>query len=309
MRVLVLGGTSFVGRAIVATLLRHHEVGVLNRGRNPIWQGRAAQLTADRNDPASVRRALTGGYDCVVDVSAMAGAHIDSTSAPLRALGVRRYVHISSGVVYDSASTPVPFREDAPVPGDARWGRYGIGKAEAEQRLRRLDFPELTVLRPPYVYGPHNNDQREQFLWARLLGGRPVFVPGTGGTRIQFCPVEHLADVVLAACDGAIPAGTFNVAEARSYPFDDYVRVLADVASVEPDIVHVTDPAVNAIAHFPFFDYEMLLDTTALERTAAPAPVDLATGLTAALAWFRAHGKIEFRPTAWEAARAPGSGE
>ncbi|GIH16875.1 NAD-dependent epimerase/dehydratase family protein [Rugosimonospora africana] len=304
MDVLVLGGTNFVGRHIVRALLdERHRVTVLNRGTNPVWGARVTQLVADRTDPASMSAAVRAVFDAVVDVSGTEPRHIESTAPLLRSLGVPRYVFISSGAVYDSTTTALPFPEDAPTPGDVIWGTYGTAKADCERLLRHYDFSELVMLRPPYVYGPGNNEQREQFLWARMLAARPVLVPGDGTTRIQFCPVAHLAETVVTAVAGKVPAGVYNVGEPAAYSFDDYVVALAGAAGVRrATVIHVEDRTIAAREYFPFRDYNFILDTSAGRRAGIPAPVGLATGLAETFAWFRANTDLPYEPTARESA-------
>lgn len=110
MRILVLGGTNFIGRHIVETLRGSEDVTVLNRGTQSVPGDDVVQLTADRTAPASVAEVLTIGFDAVVDVSGTEPEHIASTAPVLRALGVSRYTFISSGSVYDSRTTKAPFR-------------------------------------------------------------------------------------------------------------------------------------------------------------------------------------------------------
>ena len=308
MNVLVLGGTNFIGRVIVEHLRAANMVTVLNRGTRPIWDSPIRQLTADRDSATSVAEALSDSYDAVVDVSATELRHIDTTAPVLRDLGVQRYIFISSGSVYDSRAVPSPFREDATaVGGDPVWGPYGAAKAACERRLRELAFAELSVLRPPYVYGPHNSEQREQFLWARLLEGRPIYVPGDGTTRIQFCPVGYLADVVRYAVEGALPTGTFNVAEDQAYTLDAYVAILGEVARMHPHVVHVSNESVPAREYFPFRRYDLVLSTQALRAACSVRPVDLRDGLQSTLNWLRTYGAITYAPTErerqWSATR------
>lgn len=298
VRTLVLGGTNFIGRRIVQTLLAHDDVTVLNRGRNRVFGDRVHQLTADRDDPDSVHAALEAGFDAVVDVSATMPPQIASTASLLRKYGVDRYIFISSGAVYDSTTTSVPYPENAPIPGDAVWGPYGSAKADCEALLRGYGFEELTILRPPYVYGPGNNEQREQFLWARMLARKPIFVPGAGTTPIQFCHVDHLADIVAEACRGSLAVGTYNVGESRSYTLNEYVDVLRNAAA-EPsaDIRHVLDPSIPAREYFPFRNYSLVLDTTAIENATAAAAPPLLEGLIGTFRWFSEHGGLDYAPT------------
>jgi nucleoside-diphosphate-sugar epimerase len=301
--VLVLGGTNFIGRHIVQVLLERHTVALLNRGTNPLRPSRVTQLTADRTDPASIRAAVRSGFDVVVDVSGTDPRHITSTAPILRERGVGRYVFVSSGAVYDSSTARQPFPESAPARGDAVWGPYGTAKADCEALLRGYGFAELVILRPPYVYGPGNNEQREQFLWARMLAGQPIFVPGDGSIRIQFCPVSYLANVIARAVAGKVAAGTYNVGESAAYSLDEYIDVLAVAAGVSsPETRHVEDDAIPAREYFPFRNYSLVLDTRAGREAGLAAPVGLGVGLAETFAWFRANTDLAYEPTARELA-------
>ncbi|GAA1987660.1 NAD-dependent epimerase/dehydratase family protein [Kitasatospora viridis] len=309
MKVLVLGGTRFIGRAVVDALVDDHRVTVLNRGTRPPADPRVAQLRADRNEPAQVAAALRGsggGFEAVVDVSGLEAGQVRGVLDALPPGAAPRYVFVSSAAVYRRPPGAGPAREDEPAPGDPVWGEYGTDKAACERLLAERCAGPLTVLRPPYVYGPRNTEQREQFLWARMLAGRPVFVPGAGESRVQFCHAEDLARTVRAACTGELAAGTYNVGEGRDHSFLEYLDLLATVAGVTPDLVPAPDQQVPAREYFPFRRLDLTLDTARLTAAGHPVERELAAGLAGTLDWFRAHGGLDDRPTprelSWRAA-------
>ncbi|MFG1838150.1 NAD-dependent epimerase/dehydratase family protein [Micromonospora sp. NPDC049175] len=300
MRVMVLGGTQFIGRAIVTALLEDHQVTVLNRGSRPLWDPRIRQLVADRNDATQLKDLGLAGFDAVVDVSGTEPRHVSNVLAALPQSQRLPYVFISSAAVYNRSVSSPPFREGDQADGDPIWGGYGEAKAECEAVLRGASHIGLTVLRPPYVYGPHNPEPREQFLWSRLLAGQPVFVPGDGGTRLQFCHAQALAEVVAAACAGKLGAGTFNVGEPASYTLLKYLAILGEVAGVQPRVVPAPDPTVRARDYFPFRDADLVLDVSRLALQAVVKHDDLATGLAKTLTWFRENGDVSDDPTPQE---------
>lgn len=297
MRVLVLGGTRFIGRAIVDALLPRHEVTVLNRGRQPLWDERIVQLVADRGQLVEMASAVTDRFDCVVDVSGTEPAYVRNV---LWVLDPVPYVFISSAAVYERDKGCPPFGEDDPGGGDPTWGGYGEAKAACEETLRRALGDGLTILRPPYVYGPGNNEQREQFLWARILDRQPVFVPGDGSTAIQFCHVDVLSRAVVAACEGDLMAGTYNVGESRTYTFTEYLQLLGKVAGIEPVVREVTNESVPARSYFPFRQTELTLQIGKLAVTGVVPEIPLADGLNETFAWFDQNGGFEDIPTPQE---------
>lgn len=297
MRVLVLGGTRFIGRAIVDALLPQNEVTVLNRGKQQLWDERIAQLVADRGELVEMASALTDRYDCVVDVSGIEPAYVRNA---LRVLDKMPYIFVSSAAVYERELSGPPFGEDDPGGGDPIWGGYGQAKAACEAILRRALGDEVTILRPPYVYGPRNNEQREQFLWARILDRQPIFVPGDGSTTIQFCHVDALSRTVVAACQGELPVGTYNVAESRIYTFMDYLQLLGKVAGVEPLLCEITNKAVPARNYFPFRQADLTLQVGRLAAAGVMPDIPLADGLAETFAWFNENGGFEDVPTTQE---------
>jgi nucleoside-diphosphate-sugar epimerase len=134
MRVLVLGGTGLIGRAIVGALLPRHQVTVLSRGNQPLRDERIVQLVADRGEPIEMLSALTGPAACVVDVS---GTEPASVRNVLCVLDKTRYAFVTSAVVYAREKVRPPFGDDDSAGGDPIWGEYAEAKAACEAILRR----------------------------------------------------------------------------------------------------------------------------------------------------------------------------
>ncbi|HTT72398.1 MAG TPA: NAD-dependent epimerase/dehydratase family protein, partial [Anaeromyxobacteraceae bacterium] len=202
MRVLVIGGTRFVGYLLVARLVAAgHRVTLLNRGtRGDPFGGRVERLLADRTQGAFAEALSGRDFDAAVDFAAYTG---EDGRGVVRVLGGRvgHYVMISSGQVYlVRAPGPVPARAareadfDGPVmappasePDLGEW-RYGMEKRACEEALEEgfasLRFP-ATRLRIPMVNGERDPFRRlESYLW-RLLDGGPVLLPAFGPARTR----------------------------------------------------------------------------------------------------------------------------
>ncbi|MEV0646690.1 NAD-dependent epimerase/dehydratase family protein [Phytomonospora sp. NPDC050363] len=295
MRILLLGGTRFIGRRVAARLLTEHDVTLLNRGTDPLWDRDLRRITVDRDEAADTAEALSGGFDVLVDISGARPGHLAGT------LGFAgRYIYLGSAAVYDREASGFPFREDDPADGDPVWGDYGRDKAACEKLLRDAYGERLTVLRPPYVYGPFNNEPRESFVWARLLRGETVLVPGDGDRLVQFCHVDVLAEVVAAAVAERLDPGTYNVAESTPYSFAGWVGVLARAAGVEARMSPVDDPKVPARDYFPFRDVDLVLDTSRIDAAGVLPYVPLPLGAARTFAWFEQNGGLAYEPTAYE---------
>src|SRR5262249_36510754 len=184
MNALVIGGTGFIGRLLVAELLNEgHSVSILHRKPKHGLGRRVKNLVADRTDAASLRSALTGKkfeliFDNVYDWErGTTAAHVEST---VKSAGdhIHRYVFMSSVAAYGDGLNH--HEGDALAPDDAP-ELYVRNKAMSERALfrmhQRIGLPVVT-LRPPFVYGPGNQMYREAFFWDRLRCGRTIILPG-----------------------------------------------------------------------------------------------------------------------------------
>lgn len=295
MKVLVIGGTRFIGIDTVERLLeRGHEVVLYNRGTRPgLWPGRVRELRGDRADSRALRQLEGEDVDGIVDFCAYTDR---DTGALLDVQGnVPRLVHISSGTVY-RLQPQLPWPEDTPYGPDPLWGNYARGKMDCEQLLReeRLDATATTVIRAPWVLGPRSYADREKFVLNRLIDRAEILLPGDGKALQQYVSSRQVAHSIVAALetfDGGWQA--FNIASPGYASLEGFVRVCASVANVEPCFRHVgggptgTASSVFDMSNpiFPFPNENYLLDLTASEKAGiAPPPVTLETMIEDALA-------------------------
>lgn len=222
MEILLLGGTRFIGRHIAAALREVGEVTLLNRGLSGGPDG-FRQLVADRSRREDMAVLKGRRFDAIVDISAESAEFVAHTLPFIE--GQPHYVYLSSASVYQYGAEKVALalKEGDATGGDPVWGTYGVQKYRGEQLLRESGLP-VTILRPPYVYGPYNNCGREDFLWARLINGQPIFVTRDGTARLQFSYVADLAALVaavVARLNQGKPARGDLAAESRKPRSDD----------------------------------------------------------------------------------------
>ena len=245
-RALVIGGTLFIGRALVDQLLeRGDDVVIMHRGRGTPFGQRVDEIRCDRNDTVAVQAALAGTrfdvvYDNVYDWQRGTTAEQVSAAATAAAKGLRRYVFTSSVAVYHPGGD---YPEDIDlVPSDYP-NQYGANKADTERALfalyREQGIPVAT-LRPAFVFGEHNAIEREAFFWDRLLAGRPIIIPGDGSATMQWVYSQDVARAAILASETDVAVGhAYNLANYPAITQVDFVRVLARVAGKEADLVHV----------------------------------------------------------------------
>ncbi|MEV7229584.1 NAD-dependent epimerase/dehydratase family protein [Polymorphospora sp. NPDC051019] len=215
MRLLVLGGTAFVGRAVVEeALARAWDVTVLSRGVSGRPPAGVRALTGDRTDPADLRRLAGERWDLVVDTWRDDPAAVRA-SAELLAGSVGRYLYVSSLSVYRWPASP-GFAEDAPlvpypqpVDGDD-FDAYAMAKAGGERAV--LDaFGERGLLaRTGLILGPYEYVGRLPWWLLRMARGGQVLAPGPADRGLQYVDSRDLAAWLLSAGERGL-SGPYNV--------------------------------------------------------------------------------------------------
>ena len=234
MRILVMGGTRFVGVATVDALLRDgHDVTLFHRGsRTPVWSAPVTHVLGDRTVPDDLAQLRRLDVEAIVDLSAYAREH---TSLLLDALpDVAQLVHVSTVNVY-APSPLLPWPEDTPYGPHPLWGQYAVDKIGCELTLReRRAAPLSTVaLRFPLVLGPRNFIPREEFVLNRILDGQEILLPGDGQAVHQYVYFSHAADALARSLALTEPGFTaFNVASPRcNTSLEGFVQICAEVAA------------------------------------------------------------------------------
>ena len=211
MRLLVLGGTEFVGRAVVEDALgRGWDVTVLHRGTRPAPKG-AAVLHGDRLVPGGPAELEEGEWDAVVDTWS-AAPRVVAESAGLLADRVDRYAYISSCSVYAFPSVPGsdeswptvdadPESEGTDYAADKRGGELAVEAAFGDRSL---------FVRAGLILGPYENIGRLPWWLNRIFRGGPFPAPGPADLPIQYVDVRDLAAWTLDAVE-ARHAGPFNL--------------------------------------------------------------------------------------------------
>ena len=213
MRLLVLGGTQFLGRAVVeAALAVGHEVTLFNRGRtNPGRIPEAEWLQGDRDGDLT---ALAGrSWDAVVDPSGYV-PRVVRASAALLAAKVERYVFISSVSVYAPPFRPgydegAPLEELDDPASESVQEHYGGLKVLCERVVEELYPGRAAVVRAGLIVGPHDPTDRFTYWPRRCARGGPVLAPGPPERPVQFVDVRDLADWIVGPGQNA-GAGTYN---------------------------------------------------------------------------------------------------
>lgn len=306
MDVLVIGGTLFIGRHLVAGLLKAgHRVTILHRRVGHDLGKRVAEIVADRNNPAQIREALAGrNFEVVFDnvYDWKRGTTDAQVEGVARACGdhLQRYVFISSVAAYGDGLNH--HEGDALAPDDHP-DAYVRNKAMSERALFRLHqrngFPVVT-LRPPFIYGPANPFYREAFFWDRLRDKRPIVMPGDGRRLMQFVYVKDVVWACLQAVEKSSAVGhAFNIANSRPITQTEAVEAFAEAAGKKAQFVRVArENILRAGGHSSgphlyfgfYFDLPPITEVVSkAQRVLGFKPTEFAQGLAETYRWHQRH--------------------
>jgi len=291
MRILIIGGTVFVGRHITEAALAHgHDVTVFHRGRSgkDLFAG-TAHLFGDRNEDLSALSA--GSWDATIDVCAYFPRQVRSLADALGGRG-GRYVFVSSTSAYRTPVAP-GFTEDAPLAElddpateEVTDETYGGLKVACERMAADMFASSgVTVVRPTYVVGPHDRSGRFTWWVERIARGGTVLAPGGAADPIQVIDARDLSDWIVSLVSRSV-TGTFHaVSPAPPYGFGDLLdEIAAEVAPpgtaltwVDADFLLDRGENAESIPLWPGGDSEREINTAdparALAAGLAPRPI------------------------------------
>lgn len=209
MRLLVIGGTVFLGRHIVSMALEAgHQVTTLNRGtHNLVEQSNVEKLIADREVDLSILSGRT--FDVVVDTC---GYHPETVRNSLKTLAgaVGTYVFISTISVYGDFSA-IGIGEEHPIkytPAGEQ-GDYGTLKADCERVVEEL-MPDCSlVIRPGLIAGPYDPSDRFTYWPARFARGGQIVIPERRDYSVQFIDVRDLAKWIISLAQSPEGRGVY----------------------------------------------------------------------------------------------------
>jgi len=314
MRVLVIGGTLFIGKLLVKRLIAAgHEVTILHRKAEHPFGRRVRNAIADRNDAFTIKSALEGlRFDAVYDIAydwerGTTAAQVEATAKAIPG-DITRYIFMSSVAAYGDG---LNHSEDDPLASDIHTDPYVRNKATSERALFRMyhesKFPVVTI-RPPFVYGPDNPFYREAFFWDRLRLDRPIIIPGDGNRLMQFVYVNDLVEACFNALEKhTAPGRAFNVADEKPLTQVEVVTEFARAMGKQPVLVRVPRELIvrsggHAFAEpFYFAQYYDLPPITEVigrvKRVLNVVLTPFAAGLKETLRWSTKHGperKLDF---------------
>jgi UDP-glucose 4-epimerase len=234
MRILIMGGTRFIGVYLTKMLVESgHIVVLFNRGNRPAPE-QVEQITGDRTVPAQLKEKLSQeSFDVIFDNN---GRELTDTQ-PLAEIfqdRVQHFVYMSSAGVYLKSDQMPHVEGDAVDPKSRHKGKH-----ETEAFLTQSGLP-FTSIRPTYIYGPSNYNELESWFFDRIVRDRPIPIPGNGMHITQFGHVKDLAKAMTKIVGNKQAVGQiYNVSGDRFVTFDGLARACAAAAGKSPEEVKI----------------------------------------------------------------------
>ena len=240
MRLLLLGGPRFLGRAIAdAALAQGHELTFFNRGRtNPQLYRDVERIVGDRT--ADLGKLAGREWDAVIDTCGYLPRNVRSSAEVLATSGL--YCFVSSISVYahfrqvHDEGGPIAKLGDLPQ-DEVTNESYGALKALCEGAVRDIFGERALIVRPGLIVGPHDPTGRFTYWPERIARGGEVLAPAPSDAPTQVIDVRDLAEWIVALCERAT-TGTYNA----THPGLSWAELLAtcrDVAGSDATVTWV----------------------------------------------------------------------
>lgn len=234
MRILVMGGTRFIGVYLTKLLVEQgHEVVLFNRGKKPSPVEGLRVILGDRTNPTDLQQLASESFDAIFDNN---GRELSDTQPLVEIFQgkIQHFVYMSSAGVY-LKSDQMPHIEGDPIDPKSRHK----GKHDTEAYLEAQGIP-FTSIRPTYIYGPQNYNDLEAWFFDRIVRDRPIPIPGHGQHLTQFGHCYDLAVAMANVLGNSAAIGkTYNVSGERAVTFDGLARACAVAAGKDPSTLSI----------------------------------------------------------------------
>ncbi|GII97570.1 NAD-dependent epimerase/dehydratase family protein [Sinosporangium siamense] len=268
MKTLIIGGSVFLGRAIVTEALRRgHEVTTFNRGRTGVDQPGVEAVRGDRGERADLERLVDGRqWDTVIDVCGYVPKVVAESAQVLNGHAAH-YTYISTLSVY--ADWPAQQTDengrlhecDADAGPEA--GDYGVLKAGTERAVEKyFDGPRL-ILRPGLILGPHEDVGRQPWWLTRIARGGQVLAPGSPDSPMQMIDARDLAVFTVAQAEKQADDRFITTGPTGVPTFGEWLNLMRSATGSDAELVWVDDEFLLAQGAVPYTELPMWMPPAA----------------------------------------------
>lgn len=267
VKILVVGGTRFIGRVLVEQLLDagYNDVALFSRGvSNP---GLFPELRHIRGDRYSddVFTIATEDWDVILDISCYFPQHLRQLLPRLEGR-VGRYLFMSSGSVYDRAmmwdhlateETPLCTWTEADLNDPDPYVNYEHKKAACEACLLETSWLDVMIFRPALVVGKYDDFDRFYYWLYRVRHCNRILLPHAGQERMNITFVEDLARALIRAIDVPDHQRVYNATTTPILTLQDMFTTMAEVLQTTPEFVDFSKSLAEAHGIRPWIDLPM----------------------------------------------------
>lgn len=303
MQILILGGTSFIGKEMVRAFFEAgHSVTIFTRGRKkPTDLPPHQKLTGDRNSLTDLMTVGKGKrWDVVID---NIGYQAEDLEKVITAFKTARHLIFNSTVSvyrYSKQAYPQPLIENSidhnahPAEENLEnihW-KYARGKLDAEKVILEQCQIPWTIIRPPVVYGPDDVTQRGFWYLMRLLDGGPLLLANGGVNSFRLAYSKDVAQVFLRAALNPQAFGqTYYVAQREIVTLKDFIDESAQHIGVDPNYVSVPSEIIGELGGPHSSMVNIVVDIQKAERELGFKPTPFAQMIQETTEWFKAQWK------------------
>ena len=235
MKILVMGGTRFVGKSLVGKFLADNvKVDIFTRGNKTYSEG-VNFIKGDRNKLNDLKKLKDNKYDYIFDTS---GRELEQTKILIENVNnsFKRYIYVSSAGVYKDIGQ-FPTTEEDPVDFQSRHK----GKFETENWLINEKIP-FTSFRPTYIFGPNNYNKIENWFFERLINTKKIPIPGDGNLITQLGHVCDLTDAMIKSIStDKAKNQIYNCSGSKGVTINELIYKCAEVCNVDKSKIQIKE--------------------------------------------------------------------
>jgi 2'-hydroxyisoflavone reductase len=279
MKVLILGGTNFVGRILTENLIKsEHDITLFNRGSKKDLFREVKKITGDRYKD-DIKKIGESDWDVIVDFSGQQPANIEYILDIIKGR-VKRYIFISSASVYFTEDIKVPITEDNETmscSNDEKYDPdimkyYGQKKAECDRILLSREDIDVIIFRPALIYGRYDFSDRF-YYWLYRASIEKLLIPEEGKEKSTSTYSDDLACIIQDAISVNKHRKLYNAVTHAPASLRSIVDTAAEKLGKHPEIVSappvfLTENGINPWTDLPLWvkDLQLIIDNTRLKE-------------------------------------------
>jgi len=242
-KILIIGGTRFLGPALIHELIKENvEITVFNRGNDykSVLPKSVKRLVGDRRDVRTMGILNQDSYDLIYDLCCF--NKIDAHNLLIHIKPTAHIVFLSTAAAYKKPLI-YPVTEQSELGKWDSFGDYGTQKVDAENEFKAFSKKnnlKLTIFRPVYLLGKNNYFDRENYYFSRIINRDSILIPGRGNALIQFVFLEETAKAFKIVPEKQTnQIEVLNIAGDHYISVKDFVLLCADIIGEKPNLIEI----------------------------------------------------------------------